>query len=206
MKAAIYARVSTDQQSAALQIDALREFCGRRSWEVAGEFVDLAESGSKTSRPELDRLMREARTGAFGVVLVWKFDRFARSVIHLLHALETFRSRGVEFVSLTEGIDTSTPIGKLAFSIIGAIAEFERELIRERVKAGLDAARTNGTRSGRAIGRPRREIKPGALKSAAALRLKGRSWKEIAYLLDLPASTIRKALQKPYPQNAREKA
>ncbi|HEV2498609.1 MAG TPA: recombinase family protein [Terriglobia bacterium] len=149
MKVAIYARVSTEDQNADMQLRELREFCARRQWVVYEEFVDEGMSGASRSRPELDRMMNEAWRGKFEAVVVWKFDRFARSVTHLLQALEKFRDEGVDFISLTENIDTSTPMGKMVFTVIAAVAELERSLIGERVRAGLRSARASGKRLGR---------------------------------------------------------
>ncbi len=136
-----------------LQVNELHEFCEHRGWEIAGEYVDTGVSGAKESRPELNRLMLDAHKRKFDIVCVWKFDRFARSVSHLLRALETFRSLGIDFVSYGENIDTSTPMGKMTFTIIGAVAELERSLIAERVRAGIRNARAKG----RVLGRPRAE-------------------------------------------------
>jgi DNA invertase Pin-like site-specific DNA recombinase len=111
--------------------------------------VDSGISGAKERRTQLDKLMADAHKRRFDVVVVWKFDRFARSVSHLLRALETFNSLGVAFVSLSESIDTSTPAGKMVFTVLGAVAELERSLIGERVKAGLANARAKGVRLGR---------------------------------------------------------
>ena len=149
MKAAIYARVSTDGQSPAMQLRELREYCKRREWKVVSEYVDRGISGAKQQRPELDKLMAEAHKRRFDAVVVWKFDRFARSVSHLLRALETFHALGIAFVSLSESIDTSTPAGKMVFTVLGAVAELERSLIGERVKAGLRNARARGVPLGR---------------------------------------------------------
>ena len=132
-----------------MQTRELREFCQRRGWEIAGEYVDRGVSGTKDSRPELNRLMAAAQRRRFDAVLVWKFDRFARSVSHLLRALETFRAFRVEFVSLSEQLDTSTPTGKMVFTVLGAVAELERALIVERVRAGMRNARAKGKRIGR---------------------------------------------------------
>jgi DNA invertase Pin-like site-specific DNA recombinase len=116
VRVALYARVSTNNgQDPTLQTRELREYLERRGWQLAGEYVDVGVSGSKERRPELDRLMADAHRRRFDVVAVWKFDRFARSVSHLLRALETFRALGIEFVSLSEQIDTSTPMGKMVF-------------------------------------------------------------------------------------------
>ena len=153
MKTAIYARVSTTNgQDPEMQLRELREYCERRGWEIAAEFVDAGVSGAKDSRPELNRLLAEAHRREFDAVVVWKFDRFARSVSHLLRALETFRSLGIDFVSLSEQVDTSTPTGKMVFTVLGAVAELERSLITERVRAGLRNAKAKGRR----LGRPRK--------------------------------------------------
>jgi DNA invertase Pin-like site-specific DNA recombinase len=151
-RAAIYARVSTvgAGQDPGMQLAELREYCERRGWEVAGEYVDAGISGAKDSRPELNRLMADAHRRAIDIVACWKFDRFARSVSHLLKALETFRVLGIEFVSLTEQVDTATPMGKMIFTVLGSVAELERSLCVERVKCGMRNARAKG----KLIGRP----------------------------------------------------
>src|ERR1700722_14919865 len=150
-RVAIYGRVSTSlKQSPEMQMRELREYCRHRGWKVSGEFVDSGISGAKDSRPQLDELMSEAHRRRFDIVAVWKFDRFARSVSHLLRALETFLSLGIEFVSLSEQVDTSTPTGKMVFTVLGAVAELERSLTGERVRAGLRNARAKG----KALGRP----------------------------------------------------
>src|SRR6185369_7943346 len=134
-----------------MQLRELREHCDRRGWTVAGEYVDIGISGTKDRRPELDHLMSDAHGRRFDVVVVWKFDRFARSVSHLLRALDTFRVLGIEFVSLSESLDTATPAGRMVFTVLGAVAELERSLIVERVRAGLRNARAKG----KTLGRPR---------------------------------------------------
>jgi hypothetical protein len=127
MKTAIYARVSTNNgQDPEMQLRELREYCQRRGWELKDEYVDAGISGAKDSRPELNRMLADAHRRRFDAVVVWKFDRFARSVSHLLRALETFRSLGIEFVSLSEQMDTSTPAGKMVFTVLAAVAELER--------------------------------------------------------------------------------
>jgi DNA invertase Pin-like site-specific DNA recombinase len=143
MRVAIYARVSTvnNGQSPEMQLNELREYCQRRGWKISGEYVDLGISGSKDSRPELNKLMADAHKRRFDIVIVWKFDRFARSVSHLLRALETFRSLGVEFCSFSEQVDTSTPTGKMVFTVLASVAELERSLIVERVRAGVRNAK-----------------------------------------------------------------
>jgi DNA invertase Pin-like site-specific DNA recombinase len=185
MKAALYARVSTanNGQDPQVQLRELREYCERRGWTVLSEFVDVGISGSKEKRPQLDRLLADAHQRRFDAVVVWKFDRFARSVSHLLRALETFQTLGIEFVSLTEGVDTSTPMGKMVFIVLGAVAELERSLIVERVKAGLRNARAKGKR----LGRPRRILDA---PRVAALRASGLGWRAIAKQLGVGVGTL----------------
>src|SRR5271170_1089453 len=151
MKAAIYTRVSTADQNVGMQLDELRTYCERRGFEVADEYVDSAVSGAKESRPALNRLLADARRRRFDAVLVYRYDRFARSLRQLVNALGEFDALGIHFISLHEGVDTSTPSGRLVFGIFASIAEFERELIRSRVRSGIAAARIRGKR----IGRPR---------------------------------------------------
>jgi DNA invertase Pin-like site-specific DNA recombinase len=150
-RVAIYARVSTTNhgQDVTLQTRELEQFAQARGWHVVGSYVDAGVSGSKDSRPELNRLMADAHKRRFDVVCVWRFDRFARSVSHLLRALETFKALGIDFVSFSEQMDTSTPAGKMVFTVLGAVAELERSLIVERVKAGMRNARAKGKRIGR---------------------------------------------------------
>jgi DNA invertase Pin-like site-specific DNA recombinase len=185
MRVAIYARVSTanNGQDPMVQVRELREYCERRGWTVAGEFVDVGISGTKDKRPELDRLMADAHRRRFDCVVVWKFDRFARSVSHLLRALENFRALGIEFVSFSEQMDTSTPAGKLVFTVLGAVAELERSLIVERVKAGLRNARAKGKR----LGRPKRVVDA---RRIAALRAQGAGWKRIAAEMEIGVGTL----------------
>jgi DNA invertase Pin-like site-specific DNA recombinase len=189
--AAIYARVSTanNGQDPRMQTRELGEFCERRGWTLA-EYVDIGISGTKEKRPALDRLMADAHKRKFDVVVVWKFDRFARSVSHLLRALETFNALGIAFVSLSEQLDTSTPTGKMVFTVLGAVAELERSLIAERVRAGLRNARAKGKR----LGRPRRIVDAAKI---AILRAQGRSWRTIARQLGISARSARRAGQKP---------
>src|ERR1700751_692844 len=153
-RVAIYARVSGNGQNPEMQIKELQAYCRSRGWKIAGEYVDRI-SGASDSRPELNRLMADANRRRFDVVAVWKFDRFARSVSHLLRALETFRALGIGFVSLSENDDLGTPTGKMVFTVLGSVAGLERSLIAERVRAGLRNARAKGTRLGRP---PLREI------------------------------------------------
>lgn len=188
MRAAIYARVSTahNGQDPELQLRELREYCQRRGWHLAGEYVDIGISGTKEKRPALDRLLTDAHRRRFDVLIVWKFDRFARSVSHLLRALETFNALGIEFVSLTEGVDTSTPAGKMIFTVLGAVAELERSLIVERVKAGLRNAKAKGKR----LGRPRVAVDPIKI---GRLRAEGLSWAHVAERLGVGEGTAYRA-------------
>src|SRR5438105_6547517 len=154
-RAAIYARVSTlTGQSPQMQLDVLREYAARRELEVVAEFVDHGVSGARDHRPELDRLMSGARQRAFDVVLVYRFDRFARGVRHLVGALDEFQALGVDFVSYSESLDTSTPMGRAMFSIIAALAELERNIVVQRSVEGQRRARARGTH----VGRPRRAV------------------------------------------------
>jgi DNA invertase Pin-like site-specific DNA recombinase len=168
IRAALYARVSTlNGQNPEIQLNELREYAERRGWEVVGEYVDSGISGAKDSRPELNRLMADAHRRRFDVVCVWKFDRFARSVSHLLRALETFKALGVEFCSYSEQMDTSTPAGRMIFTVLGAVAELERSLIAERVRAGLRNAKANGKR----LGRPTAQISMAQIEALMAEHL-----------------------------------
>jgi DNA invertase Pin-like site-specific DNA recombinase len=185
-RVAVYARVSTLDQDCAPQLDDLRRFAAQRFGEQR-EYVDTGVSGAQRRRPQLDALLAEARRRRFDVVLVWKFDRFARSVKHLVDSLEEFRALGIDFVSYTEGVDTTTPTCQLLFHIVGAVAQFERDLIGERVRAGIAHAKAIGKR----IGRPRAPIDASAVLS---LRAQGRSLRQIASALSLPVSRVRRAL------------
>ncbi len=185
MRVAFYARVSTlnNGQDPEMQLRELREYCGRRGWEIAGEYVDQGISGAKDSRPELNRLMADAHQRRFDVVCVWKFDRFARSTSHLLRALETFKALGIEFCSFSEQLDTTTPAGKMVFTVLGAVAELERSLIAERVRAGLRNARAKGKQ----LGRPAAMVSPVDIR---ALLAEGRSMASIGEQLGVSAATI----------------
>jgi DNA invertase Pin-like site-specific DNA recombinase len=185
MRVAIYARVSTanNGQDPTMQTRELREYAERRGWTIAGEYVDSGVSGTKEKREALDRLVGDAHRRKFDVVAVWKFDRFARSVSHLLRALDTFRVLGIEFVSLSESLDTATPAGRMVFTVLGAVAELERSLIVERVKAGLRNAKAKGKR----LGRPRVIVDA---RRIAILRTQGLGWKKIARQLGCGVSTV----------------
>jgi DNA invertase Pin-like site-specific DNA recombinase len=189
IRAALYARVSTSGhgQDVGLQLDELRQVAAQRGWTFS-EFVDEGVSGSKDRRPALDRMMADARAGKLDVVAVWRFDRFARDTRHLLTAMEEFRALGVAFVSLREQIDTSTPMGKAMFTIISAIGELERDLIRERVVAGVQRAKANGKH----CGRPKVAMD---LRPAIALLREGRGLKDVATILKVSRATLRRRLQ-----------
>src|SRR5215472_11206173 len=196
-RAAIYVRVSTTnrtragdgfEQNPEVQEMPLRQMVQQRGWTVAAVYSDRM-SGAKENRPGLKNMMLDARRGIFDVVLVWRFDRFARSIEQLVLALAEFRALGIDFVSCQEALDTSTPMGKAMFTIIGAMAELERNVIRERVVSGLEYARKHGTKSGNAIGRPRAvfdRAKVGELRHA------GESWRDIADLLGVGVGTVRR--------------
>lgn len=148
-RAAIYLRVSTADQKLDLQFDGLRAYADRAGLDIVREYSDQAVSGRKQGRPQLDALMKDARNYAFDCILVWKFDRFARSTKHLLTALEEFDHLGIRFVSIQDQIDTTSPMGKAMFTLIGAMAELESSLISERITAGMKAAKMRGKRLGR---------------------------------------------------------
>lgn len=189
---AICARVSTGEQSPELQLRELRDYAERRGFTVHREYVDQA-SGDVRRRgrraPAFDELMADARRRRFDCVLVWKYDRFARSLSTLVAALQVFRDLGVDFISHTQAIDTTTPMGRLFFHVIGSFAEFERDVIVERVRAGLANARAKGKR----LGRPRRD--PGAQARVVALRGEGLSLRQIAARERLSPSGVRKMLK-----------
>lgn len=189
MDCAIYARVSTADQNCELQLTELREYCGRRGWTIGHEYVDKGWSGAKASRPELDRLMKDAGEHRFDCVLVWKLDRFGRSVLHLTEHLLRLNSQGIRFIATTQSLDTdqANPTSRLLLHILAAVAEFEREMIRERVKAGMTAAKRRGVRCGR----------PKAVfdrQKVADMRARGLSSREIARKLKIGRGTVTRAL------------
>jgi DNA invertase Pin-like site-specific DNA recombinase len=188
MNVALYARVSTDGQDPELQLAALRAHAVNRGWVITGEFIDQGYSWAREKRPALERLMKTAWAGGLQAVLVWRFDRFARSVKHLIKALEEFRSLNLNFISLQEQFDTSTPIGQAMFTIIGVMAQLERDIIRERVRAGLAVAKARGRR----LGRPSVRVNQEELRS---LQTGGLSLHEMARQLRCSRSTIRRRLK-----------
>jgi DNA invertase Pin-like site-specific DNA recombinase len=192
-RAALYARVSTvgAGQDPAMQVLELREYCSRRGWEVAGEYIDAGISGAVDSRPQLNRLMEDAHRRVIDVVVCWKFDRFARSVSHLLRALETFRTLGVEFVSLTEQVDTASAMGKMIFTILGSVGELERSLCVERVKCGMKNARAKGKLIGRP---PLRKFSATEMEKIQTARKKKASIRQLAIQHQTTQYTINRIL------------
>jgi DNA invertase Pin-like site-specific DNA recombinase len=172
-KSAIYVRVSTSEQDPAMQLLDLKRYAQQRGFEIYKEYVAVGVSGTKASRPALDSLMDAARKRLFDVVLVWRFDRFARSTKHLVDALHEFRALGIDFISYQEAIDTSSPIGEAMFTIISAMAKLERDIIVERVKAGMRKAKEQGKR----IGRPKAVVD---VDNIISLRQQGLSLQAIA--------------------------
>src|ERR1700692_1649647 len=181
-RVALYVRVSTGEQNADMQVNELGEYAQFRKWQTVETYSDKM-TGAKDKRPALDRLMADAKRGKFDVVAVWRFDRFARSTSHLLRALEEFAALGIDFVSLRESIDTSTPTGKMIFTILASVAELERSTIRERVIAGQRAARRRGVR----FGRPTVEVDT---DHVLKLRKGGLSWRDIAEETGVPKDTL----------------
>jgi len=184
-RVACYARVSTLDQTCDSQLHDLREYCRARGWHSVVEYVDHGISGSREKRPALDKLMRETKARKIDVVVVAAFDRFGRSVRHLVETLEIFRHYQVEFISLRESIDTGSPLGAAVFTIIAAIAQLERSLIAERVKAGLRRARAEGKR----IGRPRLVVDQRQLQQIATQRLSIRAAAQVLRIS--PSSYLR---------------
>jgi DNA invertase Pin-like site-specific DNA recombinase len=175
-RAAIYVRVSTTDQDTGLQETELRQYVESRGWECV-IYQDKAQSGAKNDRPALNAMLTDMRRRKFSVVVVWKLDRLARSLKQLLTIGEECQSLGVDLVSLRQNIDTTLPAGRLTFQILGAVAEFERELLRERVKAGMAQAR----RTGKHCGRPAlRRFQPNEIERIRELRSNGTSVRKLA--------------------------
>jgi DNA invertase Pin-like site-specific DNA recombinase len=185
---AIYARVSTDRQKVDLQLSELRQFAKRSRWRVFREFVDEGYTGSNTKRPAFLAMMEAARKRRFNLLIVWKLDRLGRSLKDLIGTLDELGRLGIDFVSYDNDLDTSTPTGKLVFQIIGAVAEFEKDIIKERVVAGLNNARQKGKR----LGRP--PVSPALLDQARRLKAEGLSFRQIGKRLGVDEGTIRKRL------------
>jgi len=189
MKAALYARVSTTDQNCEMQLRELREYCARRGWESVGEYVDSGWSGAKANRPELDRLMKAAAERRFDGVLVWKIDRFGRSVLNLNQQLASLSSYGVRFIATSQGLDTdeANPTSRLLLHILASVAEFEREMIRERVRTGMRVAKHRGKHVGRNKAVFDRS-------KALAMHEAGASVREIAVALNVGRGTIHRLL------------
>jgi DNA invertase Pin-like site-specific DNA recombinase len=186
LRAACYARVSTHDQNPERQVGNLKEFCLTRGWEPT-VIIDRI-SGAASSRPGMDEMMKLCRRRRVGAVVVERYDRFARSVRQLVEAAELFSSLGIEFVSLREGVNTSTPNGRLVFGIFASIAEFERSLISERVSSGMRAARSRGVY----IGRPKVTVDPVRIRLAVA---DGKNWSQIGRDLGISSRTARRLAQ-----------
>jgi DNA invertase Pin-like site-specific DNA recombinase len=191
---AIYCRVSTDGQSVDFQVNELRAYAAKREWHVVEEYLDVGVSGAKESRPALNRLMADARQRKFDILLVWKIDRFGRSLKHLVNSLAELESAGVAFVSLRDSLDLSSPAGRLMAQLLGAISEFERSLITERVRAGIRNARNKG----RTLGRPRLEVDGGRI---ARLRAAGTPLRAISKQLGISLGSVHRALQEECSKN-----
>ena len=191
MKVALYTRVSTNDQSVEMQTSDLKRYCDQRGFELYKEYSDQGISGTKDKRPALDELVSDAKKRKFDVVLVWRFDRFARSTKHLITALEEFRHLEIDFISYQENIDTSSPLGKAMFTIVSAIAELERNILLERVRAGLKRAKENGA----ILGRPKRLDLD--VKELQKMRKKGLSFRQIAKQVKASAGTVYKSLKNP---------
>src|SRR5438128_6640072 len=182
MKAAIYARVSTFDQEPENQLQELRRYVEARGW-TAAEYVDRGVSGAKDRRPALDALLKDARRRRFDVLTCWRLDRLGRNLRHLITLLDELQAIGIAFVSINEGIDATTPAGKLQMHILGAIAEFERERIRERVMAGLQRARSQGRR----LGRPQAAIPIERVQDVSGMRVD-----QAARVLGVSRSTMKR--------------
>jgi len=190
VRVAIYARVSTSDQNPSLQLDELTHYADARRLQVVGQYVDQGVSGARAQRPQLDALMAAAKRRHFDALLVWKLDRLARSVRHLTTLAGELEALGVDLIVPGQAIDTSTPTGRLLFNVLGAIAEFERDLIRDRVVSGMRAAQ----RRSAAIGRPQR-LQGDQRERIIRLRRSGQSLREIAALLGVSKSTVGRALE-----------
>ncbi len=186
LRAALYARVSTSNhgQDVGLQLEELRQLAQQRGWTIVGEFVDQGVSGTTTSRPALDAMLDAARRGKLDLIVTWKLDRLGRSLQHLLQVLDDLSTHRVGFVAARDaGIDTTSPQGRLLLQLLGAFAEFERAMIRERVIAGVCRAQAAGTH----CGRPRRELD---LRAAKLLLQQGQSVRQVAEMLAIPRGTL----------------
>lgn len=195
MKAAIYARISTADkgQDVDLQLNDLRSYAKARGCPVSNEYVDLGQSGTKDRRPALDSLMDDCRKRKIDTIIVWRLDRFGRSLKHLINTLDELRQIGVSFISYQENLDFTSSTGLLLFHLLGAFAEFERNILRDRVKAGLANARAKG----RKLGRPGKEVNPTTLEE---LKKSGKTIREISKELGISIGLVHKTLSKSSPQ------
>ena len=194
-RAALYARTSTrDRQDPEVQLDRLRDYAARRGLQVVVDAQDAGESGARAKRPGLDVVLAAARRRDVDVVVVVRLDRLARSLRQLLDLSAEFQALGIGLVVLDQSIDTTTPAGRLMFSMVGAVAEFERDLIRERIRDGIAHAKAHGTRSGRPPGR-RSRLTARLCAEVRDRRERGESWTTIGRAVSLPRSTVRLAFQ-----------
>lgn len=192
MKIAAYIRVSTDDQKIDSQLDAIKNYCKFKDWPEPVLFIDHGESGKKESRPQLDKLLKGINEKEFSALIVFKFDRLSRSTIQLIQLMELFKRNEVNFISLGESIDTTTPAGKMIFGIFAVLAEFERENIVSRVKAGMKAAKSRGIHCGRAAYKVTPEIKDQVMK----LHHEGLSLNDIKMIIGLDKSTLSRLINK----------
>lgn len=184
--AVIYARVSTDKQKVDMQLTELRQFAHRSGWTITEEYIDQNYTGGNTNRPAFLAMIQAAKKRQFQILLVWKLDRLSRSLKDLINTLDELGACGIDFVSYDNNLDTSTPTGKLVFQIVGAVAEFEKDIIRERVIAGL----ANAKRQGKRLGRP--PVPALLLTKAVEMRAQGLSFRKIGQVLSIDEGTIRK--------------
>ena len=184
----IYTRVSTKDQSVDMQLNDLERYSKERGLNIFKAYKDSGVSGTKETRPALSELMDDARKRKFDIVLVWRFDRFARSTKHLVTALYEFRNLGIDFISYQENIDTSSPLGEAIFTIISAMATLERDIIAERVRGGLRKARANGKR----LGRPKSEVDA---SKVLEYRKQNKSIRQIAHELNLSKGMVQRTLK-----------
>lgn len=201
MRVAIYTRVSTSKQDTEAQIEILKEYAQKRGWEIVAIYQEKVSGAGKKRRRQFEKLMKEAKQRKFDIVLVFRFDRFSRSMRELINSLEEFKTLGIDFVSFSENVDTTTPTGQLMFQIFSAFAEFERNIIRERIKAGLENARRKGKR----LGRP-----PKKLNAELIVKLKNAGWgyRRIAKKFKVSHQTIKRVYEsvtKTLPENEEKK-
>ena len=188
MRAAIYTRVSTADQSVDMQTRDLRKLADGRGFEVVKEYTDEGQSGAKSSRPALDKMLADAKAGKFDVILIWRLDRLGRSLGNLIRLLEDFKSWNVALISFSESLDFTTSMGKLFYQLLGAFSEFERETIRERTRSGLRAARARGVRLGRRVVHV-------DMSEVARMRQAGNSYKHISRTLRVSVGSIYRAMR-----------